>query len=49
MRLLTNSVSEIFEVEREGPWGTDSGRGAKFDSEIGDFIPDWEGFTKESQ
>jgi len=49
MRFLTNSVAEIFEVELEGPWGTDPGWGAKFDSEIGDFIPDWEGFTKESQ
>jgi hypothetical protein len=49
MRFLTNTVPEIFKVKLEGPWGPDPGWGAKFDSEIGDFIPDWEGFTKESQ
>ena len=49
IRFLTNSVAEIFEVELGRPLGTDPGWGAKFDSEIGDFIPDWEGFTKESQ
>jgi hypothetical protein len=49
MRFLTNSVAEIFEVELEGPLGTDPVWGAKFDPEIGDFIPDWEGFAKESQ
>ena len=46
MRFLTNSVAEIFEVELEGPWGTDPGWGAKFDSEIGDFIPDWSEIPK---
>ena len=49
MRFVTNSVAEIFEVELEGPWGTNPGWGAKFDYEMGDFIPDWEGFTKERQ
>jgi hypothetical protein len=49
MRFLANSVAEIFEVELEGPWGTDPRWSAKFESEIANFIPDWEGFTKESQ
>ena len=49
MRFVMNSVAEIFEVELERPWRTDPGWGAKFDSEIGDLIPDWEGLTKESQ